>query len=80
MEPIHEETALPWAIDLLLRHRWCSRPRMADKLTSRRASKCCPMPRHDHYYQEIAVAVAVAICAFMAFKLFVFVFKIIGLL
>jgi hypothetical protein len=31
-------------------------------------------------YQEIAVAVVVAICAFMAFKLFVFVFKIIGLL
>ena len=31
-------------------------------------------------YQEITVAVVVAICAFMAFKLFVFVFKIIGLL
>ena len=31
-------------------------------------------------YQEIAVAVVVAICAFMAFKLFVFVFKIIRLL
>ncbi len=31
-------------------------------------------------YQEIAFAVVVAICAFMAFKLFVFVFKIIGLL
>jgi len=31
-------------------------------------------------YQEITVAVVVAICAFMAFKLFVFVFRIIGLL
>jgi len=31
-------------------------------------------------HQEIAVAVVVAICAFMAFKLFVSVFKIIGLL
>jgi hypothetical protein len=53
---------------------------MADKLTSRRASNAVPRLGMTTIYQEIAVAVAVAICAFMAFKLFVFVFKIIGLL
>ena len=55
---------------------------MADKLTSRRASNAVPCLGMTTIYQEIAVAVVVAICAFMAFKLFVFVFvfKIIGLL
>jgi hypothetical protein len=77
--PIHEETALRWAIDILLRHRWCSRLRDGGQVDIEASLK---MLSHASttIYQEIAIAVVVAISAFMAFKLFVFVFKIIGLL